>query len=160
MKKIIISFSQILFLFVVALVISTTKVKADLAPSCPNSTHWGGAGCVADQSQGIINPAIDPSLGGNSTDAASGSILGKYIILIWRAIIIIGALAMLLNFVTGAFHWILAAGDQGKITKAREQMTQSVIGMVILAFSFTIIGYALGLFNIHVFVLTIPTPGG
>lgn len=107
---------------------------------------------------GINNPVIDKALGNDLAGAQNGNIFSSYVITIWRALIVIGALAVLLNFVTGALNWITAGGEQAKVQKARQQIENAVIGMVILAFSFVIITYVLKLFGIDLVTLTIPTP--
>jgi hypothetical protein len=93
--------------------------------------------------QGITNPAIEGVLGGNEGGikmAESGSLFTNYFVQLWQAIIAVGGLAVLLYFVWGAVEWITAGGDSSKIEKARNKITQSVIGMIILVGSFAIIG--------------------
>lgn len=108
---------------------------------------------------GITNPAIG-NLGNSPTQAATGTTFVRYVILIWQAIITVGGLTVLLMFVWGAIEWISAGGDSGKIEKARNKMTQAVIGMIILTASFTIIGFISGLFfpTFNLLELTFPTP--
>ncbi|HCC84475.1 MAG TPA: hypothetical protein DEP87_02235, partial [Candidatus Pacebacteria bacterium] len=56
------------------------------------------------------------------------------------AITILGGLFFLLFFFLGAFSWISAAGDKGKVDKAREQMTQGAVGMIIMIAAYGAIG--------------------
>jgi len=88
----------------------------------------------------ITNPAVAGPLGNNAEAAASGKSFTIYFVQLWQAAIAVGGLAVLFFFVWGAVEWITAGGDSGKIEKARDKITQSVIGMVILVASFTIIG--------------------
>ncbi|MBU0576499.1 hypothetical protein KJ707_00990 [Patescibacteria group bacterium] len=53
---------------------------------------------------------------------------------------IIAAVYFLLLLAVAAFTWIGAAGDTGKITKARDTMTNGLIGLVILVSVYAIAG--------------------
>lgn len=131
----------------------TVAQAEDTTPNRPSLEDLGGS------RGGITNPAIG-NLGSSPTRAASGSIFVGYIILIWRAIITVGGLTVLLMFVWGAVEWITAGGDTSKIEKARNRMTQAVIGMIVLTASFTIIGFISTLFfpTFNLLELTFPTP--
>lgn len=89
----------------------------------------------------ITNPAISETLGGSSNTADSGTVFIFYFILLWKAIIDFGALAMLVYFVWGSLDWVLSGGDKSKLETARNKITQAILGMIILAGSFVIIGY-------------------
>lgn len=91
-------------------------------------------------SGGITNPAVG-ALGDNPDLAMSGSITLTYFILIWKTIINLGGLLLILYFIWGAVDWITSGGDSGKIASARNKIIQAVIGMILLAFSFVIIGF-------------------
>jgi hypothetical protein len=52
----------------------------------------------------------------------------------------VGGILFLYTFIMGALGWITAGGDSGKITKARDQMVQGAIGLVILVGAYAIIG--------------------
>lgn len=89
----------------------------------------------------ITNPALGEQLGGDYLAAEKGTTFTTYFVQLWQAFITVGGVAVLLFFIWGAIDWITAAGDSGKIEKARSKITQSIIGMVILAGSFAIIGF-------------------
>lgn len=113
-------------------------------------------------SAAITNPVIGEELGGtaaDSTGANDGSVFARYLIVIWRGTIFIGALLVLIFFIQGAIEWISAGGDSGKIQKARDRMTQSVIGLFVLVSSFAIIGLISQLFfpEFNLLNLTIPS---
>ena len=57
---------------------------------------------------------------------------------------IIGAIMFAVNFLIGALNWISAGGDQGKIDKAKKQMTSAAIGLIVIAVSYAIT-YIVGL---------------
>ncbi len=104
----------------------------------------------------ITNPVIG-SLGNDAAAAQSGSTFTQYFITIWRAVIFLGVLMLLINLVSGAFEWILAGGEHAKVQKGRDKMTQSVIGMIVLAMSFTLVSFlSQTLFSFDLLNLTIP----
>lgn len=49
-----------------------------------------------------------------------------------------GFVAMVMVMIAGA-QWVFAAGDAGKITKAKERIGNAVVGIVILLFSYTML---------------------
>lgn len=120
------------------------------------STHPVFAQKVSKPTGGITNPAIG-DLGNNSVEAASGATFTSYFVRIWQAVITVGGLTVLLYFVWGGIEWITAGGDSSKIEKARNKITQSVIGMIILVGSFAIIGLINTLFFGNDFNLLNPT---
>ena len=52
----------------------------------------------------------------------------------------LGALFFIVQFVLAAITWITAGGDSGKIEKARGNMTNGIIGLIILVGAYAIIG--------------------
>lgn len=52
----------------------------------------------------------------------------------------LGALVFIFMFFYAAFRWISGGDDAGKIQKARDQMVQAVIGLVIMVAGYAIIG--------------------
>src|ERR1700752_2848487 len=95
----------------------------------------------------ITNPAINKVLGGDADAANAGTTFSVYFIMIWRALIVVGTLAMLFNLVNGALEWITAGGEQSKVSHARQKMTEGVVGLVILVGSFAIIMFIGQLFH-------------
>ncbi len=150
MKKLFLFFQYLFMLFTLLTVMTTPAFAA-----CPAGQYDSGKGCVTG---GITNPIIAPSLGSDPTAAANGTTFQTYFLIIWRGLITLGFLAVLLNFVTGAMHWVTAGGEQNKVAQARQQMTNSVIGMVILAGSFVLISFIASLFGINILKFTLPTP--
>lgn len=108
----------------------------------------------------ITNPALPEQLGGDSVAAAKGTTFTYYFVVLWRGLVFVGGLLVLVFFLWGAIEWITSGGDQAKIGKARDKMTQAVIGLVVLVGSFTIIGLISQLFfpEMNLLQLTIPTP--
>lgn len=110
---------------------------------------------------GIRNEAIG-DLGNSPVEAAAGTTFITYLVFIWNAIISVGALAVLLFFIWGAIEWISAGGDAAKVSKARDRIIQSIIGLVLLVGSFVIVGFISNLFfgdNFDILRPTVILPG-
>ena len=67
----------------------------------------------------------------NPDDGGEG--FGKLIAKILTISITIGALMVLLYLIWGGIEWITSGGDKGKTESARNKITQSIIGLVVLA---------------------------
>lgn len=111
----------------------------------------------------IKNPVLSKDLGDNYEVARAGGTFLTYFVYLWRAIISVGGLAVLIYFLWGALDWITAGGDQSKIGKARDKITQSIIGLILLVGSFFIIGFISRVFfggNFDLLRLTFPAIDG
>lgn len=93
----------------------------------------------------IVNP-VTGDLGNDATKAASGVTFVDYFTTIWNSFTILGAIAVLIMFLWGALEWITAGGDSSKIEKARNRITQSMLGLLVLVSAFVIIGFVSQLF--------------
>jgi len=143
-----------LSIFCVVLYAFPSQVNAQLETTTKTGVK------IPKASGGLTNPVIG-NLGNSPTQAAAGVTFLTYFVFLWRAIISIGGLFVLLYFIWGAIEWINAGGDSGKITKARDRITQSMVGLIILVFSFVIIGFLGELFfgdNFNILLLSFPTP--
>ncbi len=63
----------------------------------------------------------------------SSGTFGGFISGLLTAVMAIAALMLLLYLIWGAMDWITAAGDNSKIQKARDKITQGIIGMIVLS---------------------------
>lgn len=108
----------------------------------------------------ITNPVINiPGSEAQAADKAkSGVLLAEYIAVFWRTLIMLGGLATLLMLLWGALDWITAGGDEGKIKSARQKITQSIIGITILAGSVAIVEFVGSLIGFSLLELSFPTP--
>lgn len=66
---------------------------------------------------------------GGLTETSS---IGTYIGSIFRYSLSIAAILATVMIIIGGFQWLLAAGESGKITQARERITNAVLGLVLL----------------------------
>lgn len=96
-------------------------------------------GGIAKDKEVIGTADYNPADGG----AGFGALIGR----ILNIVIVIAALMLFLMLLWGGFEWITSGGDKGKVEKARNRITQSIIGMIVLAATiaiFAILQTALG----------------
>ena len=105
----------------------------------------------------IYNPALKPKFGGSPGDGVGA--LTEYIVLLWRTLILVGGLAALLFLLWGALDWIMAGGEEGKVSDARKKMTGAVIGLTILAASVAIVQLVGSLIGLDLLDICFPGPG-
>ncbi len=106
----------------------------------------------------ITNP-VTGNLGVSEPGASSGSKFIQYVVYLWRAAITIGSLAVIVFFLLGAFSWITAGGDKTKVENARNQITNAIVGLVLLVSSFVLLSFLSKLLfagEFDIFKLSIP----
>ncbi len=84
----------------------------------------------------------------NTTLAGSETTFAEWLARIFGAILGVSALLVLIYLAWGAISWITSGGDSSKVEKARDRMTQAVIGIIVLAAStaiFMLVQNALGI---------------
>ncbi|MFH2118380.1 MAG: hypothetical protein ABII10_01440 [Candidatus Paceibacterota bacterium] len=94
----------------------------------------------------LTNPVVEGVLGNDPEGAASGATFTDYFVTLWSALIGLGAIAVLVFLIWGAFEWITSEGDKGKLEKARNRITQAIVGLIILVGSFVILTFISDLF--------------
>jgi len=52
--------------------------------------------------------------------------------------------------ILGGFEWIFSQGDKQKVAQARQRLTMSVIGLILIFLSFMIINILYGFFRLPV----------
>lgn len=98
---------------------------------------------------GIINPAINPKMGSGGV-LSTPNTLAVLIATLWRILFTLGGLAVIIFMASGAFMWITSGGDKGKVETARERITASVIGMMILFSMFALVNYVFPLIGFNI----------
>lgn len=82
-----------------------------------------------------------------STEGSLGNLFGTA----FSTIVTVGALFMFFQLVIGALNWINSQGDKERIQKSQKQITNAIIGLVILVMVwvlfFTITGDIFGIFE-------------
>lgn len=89
------------------------------------------------------------NLGENTGVASAKGSLGKLIGDVFTIAVSVGAMFVFYQLVMGALNWINSAGDKEKITKAQKQITNSLVGLLLLVLVwvlfFTVAGEILGI---------------
>ena len=53
---------------------------------------------------------------------------------------VFASLFFIVYFFMGALKWTAAGGDAGKVSKARDQMIQGVVGLIVIVASYSVVG--------------------
>lgn len=80
----------------------------------------------------VTNPALSGGLG------RGWDYINTIIPRILNIVYIIAVVIFVFIFIVGAFQWITAGGDKGKLAEARGKITHAIIGLLILLFIFLI----------------------
>lgn len=84
----------------------------------------------------------------NNTLAGSETTFAEWLARIFGGLLGVAVLLVLIYLAWGAITWITSGGEAAKVQKARDQMTQAVIGLIVLAAStaiFMLVQNALGI---------------
>lgn len=100
------------------------------------------------------NAVLDAACAGQ--DLGLGAVLGFVITIAF----ILAVLIALFFLVWGGIKWITSGGDKGGVEAARNQIIAAVIGLIIVFLAFFILNLVLGLFNLNLFKLELPTLTG
>lgn len=109
----------------------------------------------------LRNPVLPPLLGGseNPDYTTGGTALGKLIGGIVGALFIAGFLLAFLTLLMGGLNWITAGGDKTKLEEARNQITNAIIGIIIVGAAFAIATLLAKFFGFNLETLPIPVVG-
>lgn len=77
----------------------------------------------------ITNPVLPAVTGAGTGEIALGNIISAVLGLF----LLVGTIAALIYIMLGALSWITAAGDKTKLEKAQSQITQAIVGIILLA---------------------------
>lgn len=75
-------------------------------------------------------PGVPSGMGGNASLGFS-----SWVSSLLSGIMVLAILMVFLYLVWGAIEWITSGGDSSKTSKARDKMTQAVIGLIVLSAS-------------------------
>ena len=92
------------------------------------------------ESLGTIQPPSKAYSEGSATGGTAISNLEGFISAIIGMLTILAGLFFIVYFILGAFKWLSAGGDSSKVQKARDQIVQGVIGLIVVVAAFSIIG--------------------
>ncbi len=109
-----------------------TNPKGEKIPSVwggQESTCLPGRGhCYAPQGAGKYSTRLSVPIAG-LTEVTD---IGTYIVAIYQWLIGLGAFICVIVFTIAGFRWLLAGGNEGSISGAKEMMTNAILGMVLL----------------------------
>jgi len=92
--------------------------------------------------------------------AGDGLSLGNVLGFVITIAFVIAVLIALFFLVWGGIKWITSGGDKGGVEGARNQIIAAIIGLIIVFLAFFILNLVLGLFNLSLFDLELPTLNG
>lgn len=81
--------------------------------------------------QELANKQQIPGASVSDPDKGFALLIGQWL----QIAIVIAALVLLLYLIWGGIEWITSGGDKGKVEKARNRITQAVIGVIVLSAS-------------------------
>ena len=108
----------------------------------------------------IRNPVLPAVIGGGTgTDSylSGGSALGTLISHVVGGLLVAGFLLSFVFLLMGGFTWITSAGDKTKLEKARDEITNAIVGIIIVAASYALATLIAKFFGLDLHNLTIPT---
>jgi hypothetical protein len=104
----------------------------------------------------IKNPVLPASIGAG-TVGDGGTALGKLVSNLVGALFIAGFLLALVFLLMGGITWITSGGDKTKLEKARDEITNSIMGIVVVAATWAISILVANFFGLDLTRLPIPT---
>lgn len=76
--------------------------------------------------------------------------LGNFISTVINSITVVSGLAFLLFFVIAGLKWITSSGEKGRAEEAKTELTQTAIGLIVVAVSYFIAGIVGGVVGIDI----------
>ncbi|OGG11248.1 hypothetical protein A2Z00_01220 [Candidatus Gottesmanbacteria bacterium RBG_13_45_10] len=107
----------------------------------------------------LRNPVLPSLIGGGSSPdyQRGGTALGKLISNVVGALFIAGFLLAFVSLILGGFNWISSGGDKTKLEKARDEITNAIVGFVVVAAAYALTKLVGQFFGIDIKSLPIPT---
>ena len=110
--------------------------------------------------EGFI-PPTDAYVEGAATNPAAVTV--QFLSNLLGFITILAALFFIVWFFMGAFSWVTAGEDTGKVEKARTKMFHSVLGLIVVILSYSVIGIigtivGIDLINLEKTIKTVAPP--
>jgi|GEM_PF-674570 len=120
---------------------------------CRCDPDSGGPG--GTEERGITNPLLSSGLQNMSGTTFVSNLLQALISLGFIA----AAVVFIFMFLTGGIKWITSAGDKNQVETARGQITQAVVGLIIVFSLYIIIGGIERIFGINLRLFNLPKVG-
>ena len=109
-------------------------VDPSLAPDTTNHYYCKGAGSLGNEGS-IYNPALNPKFG----QGEGNVILAKLLAAIINLFFIAGSVAVLVFMLIGGLAWITSEGDKSKMEVAKNRLTFTALGIVVIAASYAVL---------------------
>lgn len=106
----------------------------------------------------LTNPVLPNAIGGGGYQSG-GKALGSLISSLVGALFIAGFLLSFVYLIMGGISWISAGGDKTKLEAARDNITNSIIGIIIVGAAFALTSLVASFFGFDINSLPIPTVG-
>ena len=97
---------------------------------------------IADLGKIIPPPVLEPFTGNKTGTQGFSLFLSNLIELIYA----LAGIVLVFMLVWGAWEWLVSGGDKEKIAAARSRIIHAIIGLMLFAIAFAVIG-ALGTFT-------------
>ena len=110
----------------------------------------------------INNPVLPNLIGGKDTKdyTQGGTALGTLISNLVGALFIAGFLLSFVFLIMGGFKWITSGSDKAKLEQARDEITNAIIGIIVVGASWAITVLVGQFFGLDLKTLPIPTIPG
>lgn len=110
----------------------------------------------------INNPVLDSALGGKGVPTADGlpaggNVLGKLISSLIGGLFIAGFLLSVVYLIMGAVSWITSGGDKAALEKARNEITNAIIGIILVGAAYAMASLIAQWFGLKLDQLPIPS---
>jgi hypothetical protein len=107
----------------------------------------------------ISNPVLPEVIGGGKSPnyQAGGTALGAIVTALVGALFVAGFLLAFFFLIMGGFTWITAGGDKTKLEKARDEITNAIIGIIVVAAAYAITSLVARFFGLSLQALPIPS---
>ncbi len=106
----------------------------------------------------LKNPVLPPAIGGGNPNSG-GQVLGNIIGNLVGALFIAGFLLTFMQLLVGGLHWITSGGDKAGLEKARDQITNAIIGIIIVGATYALTTLIGRFFGLDLKSLTVPSIG-
>ena len=109
----------------------------------------------------ISNPALPAALGGGTSPNGNsgGTALGHLISNLVGAVFIAGFLLAFMELLLGGISWITAGGDKQKLETARDKITNSIVGLIVVGAVYALMTLVAGFFGMNLSSLSVPGLG-
>lgn len=99
---------------------------------------------LAATTPGELFGTIAPPPGSEAFAGTAGEGISRLIVVSIQFLIIVTALFVLWYLLQGAFLWVTSAGEEEKLQAARSQMTNAVMGFIMIFVALTVFGLVTG----------------